>query len=167
MQIHLVPTTETGTASALRDCRAKLNITNDFFVLPCDLVTDVSLSYVAGVHRFRKSTATLLYKAPPPPPLNTEVKKQIDPEDPSVEVVAIEDSTGRIAYSRAYSDVEDGLKLPKRVLKTCPNLVFSAMLTNSHVFLFRPCVFDLIAELKDASSLIVSHIWFLFLPSFC
>ncbi len=105
-RIRIVTTEETGSASALRDVRSKLNITNDFFLLSADVVTDIPLAYLAGVHRFRNATATALLQAPPPKPaLEEEGKapKPVNPSDPSVGVVAIDDKTGRLIYARAIA----------------------------------------------------------------
>jgi len=174
VRVVAAPDDAMGSADSLRACREELNITKDFFVVSSDVITTIPLQSMANAHRHRQATMTMMMQVPPEAVAAAAAAAKGEGEAPAADAaassgsgsgaadefddidtqfVALDEATGRLAYVRARSDLETGIKLPKRVLASFPSLGIYSQLRDAHLHLFSPAVFEFLEEQSHISSL--------------
>ncbi|KAH9260110.1 hypothetical protein BASA81_001882 [Batrachochytrium salamandrivorans] len=132
-------------------------ITTDFLVVSGDLINEVNIDDLADVHRVRDASCTILLKEIEP--ANTVVDKKVPfnltnchSQDQVPVYFGLEHSgphlsDHRVVYVKSSSEREDGSCLVGRnLLVKCPKLVLHSNLIDSHLYLFKRWVLDLIVE---------------------
>ncbi|RHZ81079.1 hypothetical protein Glove_123g40 [Diversispora epigaea] len=131
---------DVGTADALRLIKDKIKC--DFIVISCDLITELMPHHLLDYHRTHDPTFTALYYEPH----NTF-------EGDSKQFVGIDSTTqSRLIYVASGADLDEEFSLRMSLLWKFPRVDIHTTLQDSHVYIFKRWVIDLIAQRKAISS---------------
>lgn len=166
-QVHMVnDSAQSGTADALRQAAGLIK--TDFVVVSADVVTDVNILYMADLHRSHDSAATMLLSSAG---LETDrkgstgggggrrskapAKKKGAEPLPECNYIGVEPLTKRVVLyvPRADVDVEETLRVPKRLLSQHPQLRVHTQLEDAHVYFFSLWALKVLEQNRDLSSI--------------
>ncbi|CAG8500384.1 10957_t:CDS:10 [Diversispora eburnea] len=129
-----------GTADALRLIKDKIKC--DFIVISCDLITELMPHHFLDYHRTHDPTFTALYYEP-----------QNTFEGDSKQFVGIDSTTqSRLIYVASGADLDEEFSLRMSLLWKFPRVNIHTTLQDSHVYIFKRWVIDLIVQRKAISS---------------
>jgi translation initiation factor eIF-2B subunit gamma len=114
---------------------------------------------IADIHRVRDSTVTMLLKVDNPEdkeeakkrPSGSGKPKRDDDLADFIGTVEDESKDTRVVFMAPAMDLEDGVVLPKPLLKKCPNMTVHSNLVDSHFYIFAHWVLDLLDAKKSIS----------------
>eukprot|EP00960_Hanusia_phi_P065734 766196-Hanusia_phi.AAC.2 len=138
------------TADVLRALKEK--ISKDFVVISGDLVTDVYVHHLADVHRINDATCTVLLR-PPKQEVKQPGSKPVKGEVGNVDFVALDAKRTRLLCLESAADVEDKLTLPRKVLRTYPNVSITNKILDAHFYIFSRWILDLLDEETEIRSI--------------
>jgi len=119
-----------GTAEALLHIKSKISQCKSVLLISGDLVVDPKfLVKMADKHRSKDSVLTALVYAPE----NVEQSSDIGLKD----YIGLEEDTSRLIYFKAVADVENTMKLPKKLLRKYPNLTIHTELVDAHLYIIN------------------------------
>lgn len=119
--------------------------------MSCDLITQVLPHVILDPHRTLNPTMTaMLYDSTKFQVVN---EKSGGKEDDSLEYIGIEDSTSRLLFSASQADLDDELDIRLSLLQKFPRVHFYSQLRDSHLYIFKKWVIDVIAKSKSISSI--------------
>ncbi|XP_022319260.2 translation initiation factor eIF2B subunit gamma-like [Crassostrea virginica] len=148
VKLHLnfvtVSNNDEGTADVLREIRDKIQ--TDLLILPCDLITDISLHNIANLHRTHDASLTMLlsplpaqfYEAGAP---GARSKKQLEKE-----FFGFDEKGERILFMQSEADVDENVSVKKSVLKKHPYMCVKSGLSDCHLYLMKKWVVDYLVE---------------------
>lgn len=150
-QVVVIPVTAHDSATALREARDRLALSRDFILMASDVITNIPLENLIAVHQFRGATATVLTqaRAASVPGPDGKVPVELDLEDPMRDIYAIDPATNRLLYARTLGDILDEVVLPKQILDSHSDVLFTGALDTAYVYVFSPAIFNLLDEKTD------------------
>ncbi|KAG8987886.1 hypothetical protein FRB90_003073, partial [Tulasnella sp. 427] len=133
-----------GTADVLREIGS--SIQSDFIVLPCDFIPPVklTLSSILDAHRMDADgpiLTSLLYE-----------RGEISKDGPPPLLIGLEEKTRTLMHIPVEESGDD-VNLRMSMLWKAPSVRFTTRYLESHVYVFRRTVLDLLAERTDLSSI--------------
>lgn len=148
MQIQVVPVAEdAGTATALRSIMDRLT-SNNLMVLSGDLITDVSLAYLAGRHCASGATATVLL-APCRENIDSETGKPAGP----VDFIGLDANEKRLLFCASASAVGREIKVRRSVISHNEQVALRADLFDTHLYLFSKSALETLDKHPNFTSL--------------
>ncbi|KAK7440202.1 Translation initiation factor eIF-2B subunit gamma [Stygiomarasmius scandens] len=151
------PDSNTGTCTLLRHFSSR--ISEDFVVLPCDFIPPPSLSLHTILNKFRTesasdgSIATACWFASSPPDKNAIVEDWGTPPPPTP--IIWDEKTGTLLYIDTADDFDhnsEDLELRMSLLSKYPRTNLSRKYQDSHVYVCRRSVLDLLHEKRHFDS---------------
>jgi translation initiation factor eIF-2B subunit gamma len=164
-----------GSADALRMIRHKLK--SDFLVVSGDLITDVTIHYLADYHRINDSAVTMLLSKQPPAKeapkkgggkgkgkKGGEVKEEKDDNEPSPledtgdvdrYYISVVKRENRLLYFRSSADVEYNhiMRFSKSMLRQVGSLTVQSDLKDAQFCIFSRWVLDVLEMHENISSI--------------
>ncbi|KAJ2998907.1 hypothetical protein HDV02_003882 [Globomyces sp. JEL0801] len=146
IQVLEVPE-NSGSADALR--HLKSNITNDFILLSCDLITDIPPNLLLRAHRSQNRTMTaLFYDASMLESSDTKSSKNDDGE-----IIGIHEKSSTLLLTVSKADLRhDDLEVRTSILSKFPMVRLYSQLRDAHLYIFKKWVINLIAKNTDLVS---------------
>jgi len=140
----------TGTADALRQISER--ITTDFIVVSSDVITDVKLLFMADTHRACDAVATFLLTHLVDVDVTDKKGKKEQPLN-ECNFIGLEHGTDRVLLYRAKADVEETLRVSKKLLSEHPRMSLHSQLDDAHIYIFAHHVIDELKREKNISSI--------------
>ncbi|KAG8912800.1 hypothetical protein FRC00_003765 [Tulasnella sp. 408] len=133
-----------GTADVLREISSSIQA--DFIVLPCDFIPppNLTLSSLLDAHRMDADgpiLTSLLYE-----------RGEITKDGPPPLLVGLEEKSRTLVHIPVEESGDD-VNLRMSMLWKAPSIRFTTRYLESHVYVFRRTVLDLLAERTDLSSI--------------
>ncbi|KAG8978901.1 hypothetical protein FRB90_008263, partial [Tulasnella sp. 427] len=133
-----------GTADVLREIGS--SIQSDFIILPCDFIppAKLTLSSILDAHRMDADgpiLTSLLYE-----------RGEISKDGPPPLLIGLEEKTRTLMHIPVEESGDD-VNLRMSMLWKAPSVRFTTRYLESHVYVFRRTVLDLLAERTDLSSI--------------
>ncbi|PKK79616.1 nucleotide-diphospho-sugar transferase [Rhizophagus irregularis] len=140
---------DVGTADALRTIKDKIK--NDFVVISCDLILDLPPHQFLDLHRTRDPTFTALYYEPNKSEGSGGSGNNYK-DDKSKQFVGVDINQSRLIYVASEVDLDQEFSLRMSLLWKFPRVNIHTTLQDSHLYIFKRWVIDLIAQKKAISS---------------
>ncbi|EEB06616.2 translation initiation factor eIF2B gamma subunit [Schizosaccharomyces japonicus yFS275] len=136
-----------GTADVLRSI-AHL-IKTDFLCLSCDSITDVPPYQLLDSYRLNNPDALALFSHVPKHEYVTSLTKEIDEKL----IVGLEESSSQLLYNKSSADIDSDVSFRMSLLWKHPRITLTTALADTHIYVFRHWVLDLLKENEELSSL--------------
>ncbi|KAH9264961.1 hypothetical protein BASA83_011552 [Batrachochytrium salamandrivorans] len=118
-----------GSADALRSIKSRIK--TDFFVISCDLITDIPVHYL----------------------INSFSDRPVSKDDGLGEFIGIDDQSSRLLIMASKADLDDCLELRTSLIEKFPVIHIHSQLRDAHLYIFRRWVIDLVVKDRNISSI--------------
>eukprot|EP01134_Creolimax_fragrantissima_P007174 CFRG7174T1 len=137
-----------GTADALRS--ASGYIKSDVVVVSCDLVSNVNIADMVDNYRITDSDLSIA--------LSQSMPHEIGPENKKAargikDYIGLDAESKRVVYYTPEADIDDELRLSRRMITKWPRVIIRNDLTDCHLYIMRKWVVDYIMADSSISSL--------------
>ncbi|EPX75310.1 translation initiation factor eIF2B gamma subunit [Schizosaccharomyces octosporus yFS286] len=136
-----------GSADALR--AVSHLIKTDFVCLSCDSITDLQPYMVLDRFRLNDPSALVVYSHVLKHEHTTNQSKEINEKH----LIGVEESSQRLLYAKSSADIGGDLSLRMSLLWKHPNITLHTNLVDSHIYVFKHWIMDLIREKENISSI--------------
>jgi translation initiation factor eIF-2B subunit gamma len=149
--LHEVPDSdEMGSANALSSLRSSNRIMSDLLVMSCDVISTILLDDLWELHTTQRSAVSMLLV--PQPQSTDEASKKTHSNAIERDLIGMTNS-GQMVFHSSLADVEDELKLTKKMLQRTPHFKMYSNLLDPHVYVISNWILDYIGEhLENMSS---------------
>jgi len=148
LQMQVVPVPEdAGTATALRAIADRIT-SNNLLVLSGDLITDVSLAYLAGKHCANGATATVLLAN-----CRQNVEAETGKPAPPVDFIGLDASGDRLLFCASAKTVKREIKVRRSIISHKEQMDLRADLIDAHLYLFSKAALETLEKHPDFTSL--------------
>ncbi|KAL5271052.1 hypothetical protein ACHWQZ_G001638 [Mnemiopsis leidyi] len=136
-----------GTADSLRIVAPKTK--SDLLVISSDLITKVSLSELANVHRANNAALTALVapRYSPPTPDGRRKRNKKDDRD----FIGLDPEDDRILFIANEKDIEDEISIKRGQLTRFPHMRLHTNLLDSHLYLVSRTTLSMLDNHPDVS----------------
>ncbi|XP_073447604.1 translation initiation factor eIF2B subunit gamma [Aquarana catesbeiana] len=131
---------EMGTADSLRHIYSKIK--TDVLVVSCDLITEVALHEVIDLFRAHNATLSMLMRKAAEPSEHVPGQKGKQKAVEERDFIGVDDSDSRLLLLANEEDLDDGLKLKKRILQRYPRIHIKMGMVDAHLYCLRKYVVD-------------------------
>ncbi|CAG8448003.1 11234_t:CDS:10 [Acaulospora colombiana] len=139
-----------GTADVLRLIKERIKC--DFIVMSCDLIIDLAPHQFLDFHRSHDPTLSALYYEPHKSEgSGTGGGSNYKDESPK-QIVGVDATQSRLVYVASGADLDEEFSLRMSLLWKFPRVDIHTTLQDSHLYIFKRWVIDLIAQRKAISS---------------
>ena len=115
------------------------------------MITQVLPHVILDPYRTLNSTMTvMLYDSTK---FQDVSEKSANKDDDFVEYIGIDDATSRLLFSASQADLDDELDLRLSLFQKFPRLHLYSKLRDSHLYIFKNWVIDVVAKSKSINSI--------------
>lgn len=139
--------TDLGTADSLRLVAPKTK--SDLLVISSDLITKVSLSELANVHRANNAALTALI-APRYSPPSADGRRKRNKKDDR-DFIGLDPEDDRILYIANEKDIEEEISIKRGQLARFPHMRLHTNLLDSHLYLVSRTTLNILDNHPDVS----------------
>ncbi|CAG8552929.1 12378_t:CDS:10 [Funneliformis caledonium] len=140
---------DVGTADALRTIKDKIR--NDFIVISCDLILDLPPHRFLDYHRTQEPAFTALFYEPNKSDGGGGSGNNCKDDDLK-QFVGVDMNRSRLVYVASGADLDEEFSLRMSLLWKFPRVNILTTLQDSHLYIFKKWVIDLIVQRKSISS---------------
>nr|CAG8523558.1 7906_t:CDS:2 [Entrophospora candida] len=127
---------------------------NDFIIISCDLILDLPPHQLLDYHRKHNPTFTALYSEPKKSEGVTGGSGGSSGcKDDVKQFVGVDVTKSRLVYLASSADLDEELSVRMSLLWKFPRLNILTKLQDSHLYIFKRWVIDLIVNKKSISSI--------------
>jgi len=138
-----------GTAEALLEIRDKLK--TNFIVMSSDLLVDEKFLHgMADLHRLQDAMVTVLISHPavasgdsPSPALDTRNEYGL------MDYIGLKEDGLRLLYFKAAADIENKMRISKKLLRTNHSLTIHTNLVDAHFYIFSKAALAMLEARKE------------------
>lgn len=148
VKLHLeyvtVSNTDDGTADVLREIKSKIK--TDLLIIPCDLITDISLHNIANLHRTHDASLTMLLSSLPSQFYESVAPGARSKKPLEKDFFGFDEKRERILFTQSEADVAENISVKKSIFKKHPYMCVKSGLTDCHLYLMKKWVVDYLVE---------------------
>lgn len=148
VKLHLdyvtVSNTDDGTADVLREIKSKIK--TDLLIIPCDLITDISLHNIANLHRTHDASLTMLLSSLPSQFYESVAPGARSKKPLEKDFFGFDEKGERILFTQSEADVAENISVKKSIFKKHPYMCVKSGLTDCHLYLMKKWVVDYLVE---------------------